>query len=202
MQLRNGKQLRYSDVICESPIDSIYILNDLRSAIDCDWFIPKLRRITDTLKQFNQTPPKNNIHHLYKKCVEIITNIIENANKISEISSDTKSALIRALSEAYKLQVKLGDSIWSSRKEQPISNLIDAIEDDVDTFYRCLKHIISDEAIPHDYDMGTYDDGEYTDVELWDYYYFDYATDSDPYVINADTCFGDHIRFWNPKIMA
>ena len=202
MQLRSGKQLRYSDVICESNIYSVYRLNDLRSSVNCVWFISKVQQTTDILKQYNKITPSKNIHNLYERCVEINTNIIENANKIGEINAETKSALIRLISEAYKLQLKLGRIIWSARQEQPISNPTGAEEYDVDTFYRCLKHIISDESTPHDYDMETYDDGEYTDVELWDYYYLDYATESDPYVINADTCFQDHIRFWNPMIIA
>lgn len=158
-----------------------------------------VRKSTDILKQYNKITPSKNIHNLYERCVEITTDIIENANKIDEINADTKSALIRLISETYKLQLKLGRIIWSARREQ---QLPDAKDYDTDTFYRCLKHIISDESIPYDYDIEIYDDGEYTDVELWDYYYLDYATESDPYVINADTCFQGNIRFWNPMIIA
>jgi hypothetical protein len=70
-----------------------------------------------------------------------------------------------------------------------------------DDQYRCLKHIISDESIPYNYDIHTYDDGEYTDIELWDYYLY-FRTVSDPYVQNADSCFSGEIRHRNRMMIA
>ena len=72
-----------------------------------------------------------------------------------------------------------------------------------DQLYRCLKHMVSEESESNIYEVYKYEDGEYTDVELYDWHLLpNYSIGGwrDPYIENADTCFGDEISRYNRRL--
>jgi hypothetical protein len=183
MKLRSGRTTGPYLIIYDFPVDSI-----VRCA-NSPWLLDRVKEVTFILRHstFDSDP------RTYRKCVAIICSVIECTHKYKteDLSPETKRAFIRLLSAAYKVQVDVGEILWANRRD------IDMDDD----HYRCLKHIISDESLPYNYDIHTYDDGEYTDIELWDYYFY-FRTVPDPYVQNAEICFGGEIYHWNPTIIA
>jgi hypothetical protein len=123
------------------PVDSI-----VRCA-NSPWLLARVKEVTFLLRHstFGSDP------RTYRKCVAIICSVIEctHKHKTEDISPETKRAFIRLLFAAYKVPVDVGKILWANRRD---INLDD---------YRCLKHIISDESLPYNYDIDTYDDGEY-----------------------------------------
>jgi len=184
MKLRSGKTTGPYLIIYDFPADSI-----VRCA-NSPWLLARIKEVTFLLRHCPPSPSQRT----YRKCVEIICYIIECTHKYNteDLCPETKCAFIRLLFAAFKVQVEIGEILWANRHD------IIYMDDD---HYRCLKHIISDESLPYNYDIHTYDDGEYTDIELWDYYFY-FRTVPDPYVQNADSCFSGEIRHRNRMMIA
>lgn len=205
MYLRSGKKILSGGVV-EEPFSvslaaltrTMYNLSDIRHSYNYEWFINRvgwttgiLNYILDRADDLKNTDSQW-LTTVYLKAINIQYSIIEHSYRNENyMHKKTKQAFIRILSSAYKVQMKMGTILWTTRQEPHIRELLETDNDDM--IYRCLKHIISDESEPHDYEIYTYDDGEYSDEEIWDYYFGHNAGAEydDPYITNADICLDD-----------
>ena len=183
---------------------TMYNLSDIRHSYNDEWFINRVGQTTEILNYIldRDDDLKNTdsqwLTTVYLKAIGIQCSIIEHSYRNENyMRKNTKQAFILILSSAYKVQMKIGTILWTTRHEPHIREMLET--DNGDMMYRCLKHIISDESEPHDYEIYTYDDGEYSGEEIWDYYFGHNAGAEydDPYITNADICLDDIIRHRN-----
>lgn len=211
MYLRSGKKILSVGVV-EEPLSvslaaltrTMYNLSDIRHSYNDEWFINRVGQTTEILNYIlDRADDLKNMDSqwlttVYLKAIGIQCSIIEHSYRNENyMRKNTKQAFILILSSAYKVQMEVGTILWTTRQEPHIRELLET--DNGDMMYRCLKHIISDESEPHDYEIYTYDDGEYSGEEIWDYYFGHNAGAEydDPYITNADICLDDIIRHRN-----
>lgn len=139
---------------------------------------------------------------VYKMIVSRTCDIVERSYTV-EYADDEKAEIIRTLSAMRQTRDTVSWILWNARLEHSVHELMNTGDRHSERLYRCLKHIASDESEAHDYEIQLYDDGRYADVELYDWYllrnYGCVATE-DIYMRNADVCFGDIIRVFNPML--
>jgi hypothetical protein len=228
MQLRNGKRLQNSNKPVQNsngnPVQNntqIFVETTTRMLDVCQKTYATaspLDKITNVLRVFefiNQQPIETltGMHDnykflstIYKKTVGL-TCVIIKRSYMETYADHEKVATIRILSEMYKARQRVMPILWSARTNENVRKILDNGDGGghADLLYRCLKHIVSDESESCDYMLPSYEANEYTDVELYDWYLlpnYGKVAESDPYVRNADVCFGEAIRRFNAMLWA
>lgn len=212
MQLRNGKQVTGKpDIILSftgtvrnlldgcintfSPIDKINAM--------CKVFDTINEQSDQTLSEMGLGDDYKFLSTIYRKTVELTCVLIERSY-LNEYYDEDKDAMIRLLSVMFQVRRTAAQILWTARTSKNVQNMMENGDRHSDLLYRCLKHIVSDEAESCDYEFYTYEDGEYTDVELFDWYllpnYGRVLSRDDPYIMNADECFGAEIRRFNKML--
>jgi hypothetical protein len=223
MKLRSGRQINRERLYISSKslLRDIYVLSDINTLYNHEWFINKVENTTGTLKYIYEYSDEKlaSIDHenkwlrnIYLRAVEIIYVVIKTSYSVTAdlFMIKTKRALIRLLDAAHQLQLKSGRILWATRTEPRIrkllGKLLDTENNEAEMLYRTLRHIISDESLAFDYEIYTYSNGEYSAEELWDYYFGinsdnpEYC-DTDHFLNQADTCLERPIRYWNLRML-
>lgn len=216
MQLRNGKQVTGKQVTGKqvTPISfTDTVRNSLDECINANSPIGKLNAMRNVFwiinEQSDQTLSEMGVGDTYKflstiyrKTVELTCVLIERSY-LNEYYDEDKDAMIRLLSVMFQVRRTAAQILWTARTSKNVQNMMENGDRHSELLYRCLKHIVSDEAESYDYEFYTYEDGEYTDVELFDWYLLpNYSIGGwrDPYIDNADECFGAEIRRFNRRL--
>lgn len=209
MKLRSGFQTTIDERLYCCPkalLCQIYLLDDIDTHHDRDWFLAKLQYTRGNLNYIEEYSREKWLSmdviwlkDVYVNCVEIIKRIIVASYTISLFSDKTKQEFIRILHAANKLQKKLGNILWTLRTDERVFQIL-SNESTGESLYRCLRHIISDECIAYDYQIESYNMGDYSDVELWDYWFAPnclISVEEDLFVKQAKHCLEAPMRFWN-----
>jgi hypothetical protein len=158
-----------------------------------------------TVEELTQTGIEDDYCFLstaYTIAVSLTCDIVERSYT-TKCADDEKNIIIRTLSAMLQTWDTVSRILWNARLEDSVHELMNTGDRHSEQLYRCLKHIASDESEAHDYEIQLYDDGLYEDVELYDWYLlrnFGCVAKEDIYVRNADVCFGENIRVFNPML--
>ena len=139
---------------------------------------------------------------IYRKTVELTCVLIERTY-LNEYYGEDKGSMIRLLSVMFQVRQTAAQIMWTARTSKSVQDMMENGDKNSELLYRCLKHIVSEESESYDYEFYTYEDGEYTDVELFDWYLqpnYNIGGWRDPYIDNADECFGAEIRRFNRRL--
>jgi hypothetical protein len=218
MQLRNGKQVTGKQVtgkqVTEKSETHLSFTDTVRNLLDgCINAFSPIEKINAMCKVFdtinNQSAGMLSemglgdtykfLSTIYRKTVELTCVLIERTY-LNEYYDTDKNAMIRLLSVMFQVRRTAAQILWTARTSKNVQDMMENGDRHSELLYRCLKHIVSDEAESCDYKFYLYEDGEYTDVELFDWYLLpNYCEDlsRDPYIMNADDCFGAEIRRFN-----
>lgn len=220
MQLRNGKHLQNSN---GNPVQTVqnntqtFVETTTRMLDVCQRTyttassIDKIKNVLHVFEFINQQPIEtltgmnDNFKFLstiYKKTVGL-TCVIIKRSYVETYADAEKVVTIRILYEMYKARQRVMPILWNARMDENVRKLLDDGDGHAELLYRCLKHIVSDESESCDYKNYSYGDMDYTDVELYDWYLgsnYGKVAESDPYVRNADVCFGEAIRRFNVRL--
>ena len=210
MQLRNGKEssseIQSSNEI-QSFKDTVKLILDHISSDPGRSSIERIQLATPIFETINQqsvetlTGVGNNhmfLSTVYTKATELTCVIIERSYYNMYLDSDDKKcAIIRLLSEMFRVKRTISRILWKARTDPNIQDMMEKEDGHSELLYRCLRHIVSDD---NEYDIHLYEDGEYTDVELYDWYFLEnYGKDEscDSFIMNSDACFVADIRGFN-----
>ena len=222
MQLRNGKHLQNSN---GKPVQTVqnntqtFVETTTRMLDVCQRTyttassIDKIKNVLHVFEFINQQPIETltGMHDnfkflstIYKKTVGL-TCVIIKRSYVETYADHEKVATIRILYEMYKARQRVMPILWSARMNENVRVMLYEGDRHAELLYRCIKHIVSDESESCDYKIPLYEASEYTDVELYDWYLgsnYGKVAESDPYVRNADVCFGEAIRRFNAMLWA
>lgn len=225
MQLRNGKQVSVTGntevtgnttKCVKCPDDHISFTNKVRNLMDgcVNTFSPidkinAMCKVFDTIndqtvEMLSEIDMGNYkfLSTIYMKTVELTCDLIERTY-LNEYYGEDKGSMIRLLSVMFQVRQTVAQIMWTARTSKSVQDMMENGDKNSELLYRCLKHIVSEESESYDYEFYTYEDGEYTDVELFDWYLLpNYSIGGwrDPYIDNADECFGAEIRRFNRRL--
>lgn len=210
MKLRSGFQTTPVERLYCSPqalLNQIYLLDDMKELHYHDWFLSKVQQTRGNLNYIEEYSREKLLSMdvkwlriVYFRTVEIMRKIISASYTQISFSSKTKQEFIRMLYAANQLQKKIAYILWELRTTEGVFKILITETDDADWLYRCLRHIISDECMAHDYHIESYNIGDYTDAELWDYWFAPNALKletNDPFLKQVNISLQGPIRFWN-----
>lgn len=221
MQLRNGKKILVSapvSVPASAPANEMSFVDMTREALgrhgqmyETATYYEKLNSLLAVFNVLNDQSVETLsgmgddykfLATIYRKTVELMC-VIVNRSYTTEYTDDEKIAIIRLLSLTYQVRYTVSDILWEVRTHHQIQEMMEHGDRHSDLLYRCLKHMVSEESESDIYEVYKYEDGEYTDVELYDWHLLpNYSIGGwiDPYIENADTCFGDEISRYNRRL--
>ena len=223
MQLRNGKKILVSvpasapaPVSVPAPEQSFVdmtreALNRHVELYDTATYYEKLNSLFAVFNIINNQPVETLsgmgddckfLATIYRKSVELMCVIVERSYT-NNYTDDEKIAIIRLLSLTYQVRYAVSDILWNARTNCQIQEMMENGDRHSEVLYRCLKHMVSEESESNIYEVYKYEDGEYTDVELYDWHLLpNYSIGGwrDPYIENADDCFGDEITRFNRRL--